>query len=316
MLIDVLFRPFRNKIYLEQSIVNKNLDKYLKKVRKVFDIDKLIREDQTTEKINKYYKRSFWAYKLFNSNKGLIHFALSDDYYVKPEDYFELTNIVKNEIRKSASHKVLELASGRGANSIYLAKNFPKVDFVGIDLGQRSLNKAKKVGNYTHEQGDYHDLSKFKDNSFDLIFVIEALCHSQNKYIAMKEAFKKLKEGGVFIITDGYRVTENFSTEENIARKLVERGMALNAIENKNVIIDNAKKLGFEIKEIDMTEKIIPTAKKFEFLARGFFKFPVFARLITYIFSEDFSKNALSGLFLNTFLERGIAGYYIYILKK
>lgn len=316
MLIDTLLRPFSKKIYLTESVVNKNLDKYLEKAGKVFDLDKLINEDQTPEKVNKYYQKSFWAYKLFNSNQGLIHFALSDDYYVKSDDYFGLTKIVENEISKISARKVLELASGKGANSIYLGQKFPEVDFMGIDLGQSSLIDAKKVKNYIHEQGDYHDLSKFEDGSFDLIFVIEALCYSQKKHIVMKEAFKKLKKDGVFIIADGYRVGENFSAGEDKARKLVERGMALNEIENKNVIVYNAKKLGFKIKEIDVTEKIIPTAEKFEFLARGFFKFPVFAKLITKIFSEDFSKNSLSGLFLNMLLERGVAGYYVHILKK
>lgn len=316
MLIDILLRPFRKQIYLTESQVNRNLGKYLEKAGKVFDVERLVNEDQTPEKINRYYQKSFWAYRLFNSNKGLIHFALSDDYYVKPDDYFGLTKIVGNEISKISARRVLELASGKGANSIYLAQKFSEVDFTGIDLGQSSLKDAKKIKNYIHKQGDYHNLSEFEDNSFDLIFVIEALCHSQQKYIVMKEVFKKLRKGGVFIISDGYCQYDNLPEQENTARMLVERGMALNKIENKDVILNNAKKLGFKIREIDVTDKIIPTAKKFEFLARGFFRFPVFAKLITKIFSEDFSKNSLSGLFLNMFLERGIAGYHVHILKK
>jgi len=298
-------------------VVNKNLDKYIEKAGKVFELEKLINENQTHEKIKRYYQKSSWAYRFFNSNKGLIHFALSEDYYVKPDDYYGLTKIIENEVSRNLPKKVLELAPGRGANSIYLAQKFPDVNFVGIDLGQKSLDQAKYVKNYTHKQGDYHDLSQFDDNSFDLVFVIEALCYSQEKHVVMFEVLKKLKKGGLFIIADGYRVKESLSEKEDIVRKLIERGMALNEIENIEVIENSAKSAGYKIEQtLDVTEKIIPTAKKFEFLARGFFKLPLLAIFITKVFSEDFSKNSLSGLFLNAFLERGIAKYYVHILKK
>ena len=87
MWIDTLLRPIRKKVFLTESKVNRNLDSYLKKARRVFDVDSLIRENQDTKKIADYYARSHRFYKLLNSPDGYIHFPFSNKYYIERDDY-------------------------------------------------------------------------------------------------------------------------------------------------------------------------------------------------------------------------------------
>src|SRR5690606_35110356 len=105
---------------------------------------------------------------LFHSKDGLIHMGISPsaDSKFKLEHLLEPVRQVQNYIKSSNAQNILELAPGRGANSYYLATQFPSKEFQGLDLIQKQLPKYKTAKNYSHTFGDYHNLSKFKDNEF------------------------------------------------------------------------------------------------------------------------------------------------------
>src|SRR6185436_7663023 len=107
-------------------------------------------------------------------------------------------------------------------------KKYPFIRFDGVELTPTQLDfakkKAQKTPNYYPVFGDYHNLSTYPDHSFEIVFVIEALCHSSDKLQVLKEVKRVLKRGGVFIIIDGYAKKDPVkrTVEENLASRLTE----------------------------------------------------------------------------------------------
>ena len=79
--------------------------------------------------------------------------------------------------------KILEVGAGTGRYSISLAKM--GYDVTSVELVQENLQvlkqNAKGIKNITAFQGDALDLSKLKDNSFDMVLVLGPLYHLYNK---------------------------------------------------------------------------------------------------------------------------------------
>lgn len=141
------------------------------------------------------------------------------------------------------------------------------------------MDEAKKLINFFPEYGDYHNLSKFKNESFDVIFIIEALCHSLAKEKVLQEVYRILKKDGVFIVIDGYQGKEDISLsdDERLAINLAARGMAVIEPEFYADFIKKAKKEKFSVfNEENVSLYVLPTMRRFEKLVSRFFKFPFY----------------------------------------
>lgn len=156
----------------------------LKQIQKVFDTEKIIRIQPTIASIANYYKVNKFAYSFF-AHKDFIHMGISRNGKYSNGDLLEQAKFVDKYIKQLKGKKILELATGRGATSAYLAKIHPDVIFEAVDLpnGQidSAFTKARKLKNFHPKTGDYHDLSFYSKKSFDVIFIIEALCYSTDK---------------------------------------------------------------------------------------------------------------------------------------
>src|SRR3989344_9592833 len=225
------------------------IDKKLNKIKSVFNIKDILKNDINRASIKNYYNTNKIPYSIFHTKTGFIHMGISKDGKYKEENLLEAARTVESYLKKS-SKRVLELATGRGANSVYLAKKHPNINFYGIDISKGQLDyafkKASKLNNLHPEFGDYHDLKKFDDASFDIVFVIEALCHSTKKEEVLNQVYRVLRKGGIFIIFDGYQNKNNLSENEKIALKLTEIGMAVKKFESYNSFIGKVKKNKFK----------------------------------------------------------------------
>lgn len=291
-------------------------------VRKVFDIDKVLGTKITKGYISRHYNLNKITYSIFH-NPDFTHFSISRNGQFSKEDYLEAPNLVAKYIKDLNAKRVLELATGRGGSCLYLAQKFPSVEFEGVDLSETQLSfafkKAKLVNNYRPQQGDFHNLEQFASSSFDIVFVIEALCYSSQKNKVFDQVRRVLKKKGVFIVFDAYtkRNISNLSSEELLAKKLVERGWALENFQNYQDFSDEALNSGFKIVyEEDVTKYLSYTLNKFNRLARMFFKYPTFAKTLSKILPYEVTYNAITGLLLPSTIEANIHCYYITVLKK
>jgi ubiquinone/menaquinone biosynthesis C-methylase UbiE len=247
--------------------------------------------------------------------------GISRDGLYKDEDLLEAARTVEKYILKLEAHNVFELATGRGATSSYLAKKYPRIQFEGIDISQGQLDfafkKAKKIKNYRPKLGNYHNLKGLSPNKFDIVFVIEALCYSKKKEKVLREVYRILKKGGVFIIFDGYARKKDLTPQELLAKQLTERGMALSLFETYSSFKAKIKKTAFSIiYEEDVSEYIMPTLRKFEKLTEIFYLSPLMAKMIRKTFPPEFINNVLSASLMPMMIRLNIGCYYITVLKK
>lgn len=100
--------------------------------------------------------------------------------------------------------KILEVGAGTGKYSITLAKedyDVTAVELVKSNLGVLKRN-AKGVKNIKAFQGDALDLSKFDDESFDMVLVLGPLYHlyfKNDQLRAIDEALRVCKSSGVLM---------------------------------------------------------------------------------------------------------------------
>lgn len=306
------------------SNLQKELRFKLNQIQKLFNIEEIIRIKPTTITIANYYRVNKLAYTLFHHGNDFIHMGITRGNRYSNDDLLEQAKLVDSYINKLKAKKVLELATGRGASSVYLAKKHPGIKFEAIDLpnGQvdYALSKAKMLKNFHPREGDYHNLRYYQPNSFDIVFIIEALCHSNNKEKVFNEVKRILKNDGMFIIFDGYSGKSEplMTKEELLVKKLTERGMFVSSFDYYPEFKSKLIKSGFTpIYEEDVSMLIMPSLRKFESQARIYFSLPLFiTRLVNKIFPSAFINNVISGYLMPTLEKLGLSTYMILVVKK
>ncbi len=128
------------------------LEKKIEMIKTILDVGQISKLSADANYIQKYYRLNIIPYSLFHNAKDRVHMGLSDGDVYKDDDLLGAARIVSSYITRNKARRVLELATGRGADSLYLAEHFPESDFYGIDLSpshvSRAQKKASKVRNY------------------------------------------------------------------------------------------------------------------------------------------------------------------------
>ena len=293
----------------------KTISEKIKEIKKVIDINYLINEHQNIKVLKDYYVRNKIAYLLFHNRQSFLHMGISHDgRYLNRDLYVQLKEIEKI-IHLNGSKKVLELGFGHGANTNYLAKKHTDIQFDAIDISTRPFEKYIR-SNTNFMLGDYHYLDHLTDDSYDVIFAIETICHSTNKKKVFDQVCKKLKKRGIFIVYDGYLNKRNLSDEENLSCILVKKGMAVDSFEHLNDVEGYMKEY-FHIQEsVDLSVNILPTLYRFERLAKYFYRIPFVAKLFIKLLPEKFIRNTFSAYLMTNLVKEKIAVYYKHLLVK
>jgi len=293
------------------------LDGYLAQIENIFPTKDILQQHINRSFIRDYYTESNLAYKFFHSKQGSVHMALNADGQFNPAGYYEQANAVgKLLVDKGAGTRVLELGCGKGFNTIWLANEYPDVQFDAIDLTPHFLNLAKSGGsrfpNANFQLGDYHELP-YDDRQYDVVFAVETVCHASDIERVFREAKRVLKPGGHFLLFDGYR-QEGFSKLDNRlikAARLVEITMAVNDSMEIDQLLLMTTNVGFETVQCeDISQSILPNLMKFEKLAIRFFKRKWRAKLLFRFFSPHLLKNAVAGLLMPITISERAQGYY------
>ena len=248
--------------------------------------------------------------------------GLSKNNQFSYEDLFEQAKFIDGLIKKMNAKRVLELASGRGINSSFLARKNPSCNFVGIDISETHLRLAKKrfqnIRNCSFLQEDFHNLKKFRKNSFDIVFVIEALCHSEKKQKVLKEVRRVLRPKGLMIIFDGYiDYSKIKNKKQDLACRLIAKSTAVDRFADYTNLMSLAKNHRFTIKKSsNLSDSILPTLRRFERLAKYYFRFPALAKLINHILPKEFTYNTLYGYLTPTLIKMRLATYKLTVLQK
>ena len=128
---------------------------------------------------------------------------VEDDRFVRKSrriEYLTTMRYIKKFAKKGC--KILEIGAATGAYSIELAKM--GYDVTAVELVESNLNilkkKAKGIKNITCLQGDALDLSKFEDNTFDVVLNLGPMYHlytQKDKNKAIAETIRICKTNGI-----------------------------------------------------------------------------------------------------------------------
>lgn len=178
------------------------------------------------ENLIKYYNK-FNEDKRLTRRHGIIEYRTAMHYL---EKYLSTLD----------NPKIIDIGAGTGSYSIPLSE---KYDVTAVELVKHNLmtlkRKSNKVKSYL---GNALDLSKFKDNTFDIVILFGPMYHlikEEDKIKALSEAKRIVKEKGLIFIS--YYMNEY---------AIIKHGF-----------IENTIKEAIKTNKIDKSFKIIPTEK-------------------------------------------------------
>lgn len=138
-----------------------------------------------------------WFKDWFNSPYYHILYKKRDD----KEAQFFMDALAKH-LQLNASHKIWDLACGKGRHSIYL--NSKGLNVIGTDLSENSIKEALKNSNdtlefYTHDMRTPFRINYFT-HVFNLFTSIGYFEDERDNLKVFKNVFQSLKPGGLFVV--------------------------------------------------------------------------------------------------------------------
>ena len=233
--------------------------------------------------IRSYYDYMLPFYKLFwykGSESNALHYGLWDKDTKNLEEALLNTNkFMADKVNLTSNDKVLDAGCGIGGSSIWIASNY-KAKVVGVTLSPKQVKKAKQLAeaNTVDEPVQFYARdylnTKFEDNSFDVIWVIESVCHANNKIDFLEEAYRLLRKGGRLIIADGFLIRNIKNNEEQKIIDDFTLGFALPNITTVKDFEADMKRVGFrDITFWNKTIEVSPSSKRMYRMGR--FSYPI-----------------------------------------
>jgi arsenite methyltransferase len=291
-------------------------------VSRRFDINSLLSEGIDRNSIAHYYHASDLAYRYFHSRQGAIHMALNYDGRFDPDGFLGQARLVEECIPKGGRARILELAAGRGFNSLYLAHRHPDAEIYGFDLAESHIRfanrKAQNLPNVNYSVADFENLP-FVDGVFDVVFVVESICHAQDMQRALQESYRVLRPGGKLIVFDAFRAddVETLPNDLQLAARLTEVSMAVGQEWTKDDWVQLANSVGFTVTaQSDLTEVIRPNLLRLQNLAKHFFRRDARAKFISWLLPKSLVQNAIAGLLMPLTTSMGAHVYVMNILQR
>ncbi len=233
------------------------------------------------EQVIKYYQESAIDYQIVwqAGRDNSLHYGYYDGEHPRHRQAVQNMNLqLAKQARIQKGEKVLDCGCGIGGSSVWLAKNIG-AHATGINITEFQLEKARALAkkNHVEQLTDFQNMdfmkTSFKDETFDVVWAMEASCYAKDKKDFVKEAFRILKPGGRIAIADGFVNDIDLPEEKMLQHKAaLEEWLACWAIPNlagKQAIVNAFAEVGFENGIFnDVTEKVIPSSVKMYRTAR------------------------------------------------
>jgi tocopherol O-methyltransferase len=164
---------------------------------------------QQVRKIVEYYEAAGTDYKWFwfSPEDLALHFGYYDHTVRNHRaSLLKMNEVLAGYAPISASDRVLDAGCGYGGSAIWLARKGNQV--TGITVVAEQVSSASRFA-LLHGLGERVSFAQmdftstiFPDASFDVVWALESLVHSDNKEGFFHEAYRLLRPGGRLVVAD------------------------------------------------------------------------------------------------------------------
>lgn len=172
-----------------------------------------IRQAETAKhlgEIIRFYDEATSDYAFWSKNMNMHYgFMKYPNQFFNREAMLEQMNLeVFGRLELPLNAKVLDMGCGTGATGRSLVQHNPNAQVIGVNVVQSHIHTGKGLNAQTADysrlkliHADYHTVP-LPNQVADGMYAMESLCHSHNKAIWLREAFRLMKPGGKMVITD------------------------------------------------------------------------------------------------------------------
>lgn len=278
----------------------------------------------TSKQIAQYYDVSEDHYAYFwNLNKShSLHYGFWDDTTKNfHQALWRINEVMSTQSAIQPGMKVLDAGCGVGGSVAWLAK-FKQADVTGITLSEKQMRRAnqhfQKLGIEKNARVQCADFTQtpFENNTFDIVWAIESVCHAADKADFIKEAFRILKPGGSLILCDFFTV-QTPTAQGQKEMDAWAHGWAVPFFDKQSNFNQSLQSSGFQsIEWKDITPHIVKSAKR---LYYSFFPGIVLSKLYNLFHpnvTEASKNNVWTAYYQYTTLKAGWWKYFMLHAKK
>lgn len=168
----------------------------------------------------------------------------------------------------TADDYVLDAGCGAGGSSLFLARTIG-CKVAGISIVKSQIETARAAATRrglaelaTFRTADFTD-TPFPDETFDVVWAIESVCHAHEKRDFLREAHRVLKPGGRLIVADGFAKQLQYDGWDKHVMDRWLHGWAVESLDRIQDFCTKAESVGLtQVKSQDFTAAVMPSASR------------------------------------------------------
>ncbi len=177
---------------------------------------------------------------------------------IKKLEIAAIAQSIKTILKTNKISNVLEVGSGEGYNLISLMKQFPDMNFTGIDYDAAMIKHAKELkADFQLDNIEYYpgnileiDDNKNLEDQYDLIFTdrcVINLIELNQQFEALAKLAKKVKKNGYILLVENSTKTHG---NQNQSRKML--GLEARIPVSENLFIDEGEFMDYAQGELNL----------------------------------------------------------------
>lgn len=206
----------------KNKILKKNKFQYFLRIMNllkrelVFFIQKLFKKSsiQSNQRVQDYNihwsKFNFENYKF----KPYVQHKYQNNVFLSPGNLTQeiFQSLIVSEIKKKKIKSILEVGCGIGLNIFNLAKQFPSINFTGIDISDEAIKFCKKNNHFKNVKFINENAAKinFKNKYFDITYTVLALEQMQQIQEEVIKKITQITKDRIILIEPFTDVNQNF----------------------------------------------------------------------------------------------------------